>query len=105
MAASTLKTMTQAVITKEECQERLGTRSFILTDSHFCAIDLVNNATACNSDSGNGFVYENEFNGDSVLVGVTSLFTHMCRPQFPVLYTKISLYTEWILMHVNIWSI
>lgn len=98
--ADSLKVMTQTVIDNTECRSLLeGARSTLLMDSHFCAIDA---ASACMFDSGYGFIVNQE--GVNYLVGVLSLFTNMCRPQFPTMYTRVSDYTEFLEHYLQLWA-
>lgn len=96
-----LKNMVQIGIAKAECQDLLGSRSSIVTESHFCAIDRIDNASACVFDNGNGFIVN--ANNINYVVGVLSLVTNMCRPEFPALYTRVGDYTEWIDDYLELW--
>lgn len=100
--AVTLQQMHQTVIKASECRSRLGTRSSILMDSHFCAMDQENLASGCIFDQGNGFIISED--GFNVIVGVLSLVTNMCRPQFPTIYTRVSDYIELIEHFVQLWQ-
>lgn len=94
--------MHQTVIPNDECRTLLGSRASLLQDSHFCAMDRERNASACLYDTGAGFVV-NE-NGINYVLGVLSVVSHMCRPQYPNLYTRVSEYKEWIEMYLELWA-
>lgn len=89
-----VQSMFQTVISIEECREMLGPLGSLLQTDHFCAINHMDQATACNFDEGNGFVVSHE--GVNYVVGVLSFITNMCRPQYPVVYTKLQMYSSWI---------
>lgn len=97
-----LKNMIQTVIPDVECRDILRSRSGIWTETHFCAIDRVGNASACIFDEGNGFIVNRE--GVNYVVGVLSLITNMCRPEFPALFTRVSDYLGWIEYFMELWK-
>lgn len=101
--SSVQKSMNQTVISDAICRNRLGTRSGVLTANHFCAIDEVNNASACMYDSGNAFVLTED--GTLYVAGVLSIVTNMCRPQFPALYTRVDSFIPWIEEYLELWGL
>lgn len=100
--AIVLKFMHQEVISQLECRSLLGSRGSILTDSHFCAIDRLEAASACVLDNGNGFVVVED--DVKYVIGILSIITNMCRPQFPAMYTRVNEYTGWIDDWLELWS-
>ena len=50
---------------------------------------------SCQGDSGGPLWYENS-SGDNVLVGIVSSGRGCARPYYPGLYTRVSLYNNWI---------
>lgn len=97
-----LQSMTQKVIPNEECHELLGDNGQLVTSNHFCAMNRDTNATSCTFDEGNGFIGENE--GVQCVMGVLSFYINMCRPQFPVVYTRLRGYHDWIWDQVLAWQ-
>lgn len=97
-----LKNMHQTQIENNECLNLLGSRRNVLMSSHFCALDRENDASGCIYDQGAGFIVTED--GINYVVGVLSLVTHMCRPQFPNMYTRVSDYTDWIQDTLDLWD-
>lgn len=63
-------------------------------ENTFCAQDLDYDSSLCYGDLGSGLsVYIDDVN---TLVGIVSIFTNQCNRDFPVLFTKVSLYVDWI---------
>lgn len=95
--------MHQTEVSDSECRNLLGSRRGLLMSSHFCAMDRRTNASsACIYDNGAGFIVNED--GVNYVVGVLSLVTNMCRPQFPNMYTRVSDYTEWIEQYLELWA-
>lgn len=95
--------MHQTEVSDSECRNLLGSRRDLLMSSHFCAMDRRTNASsACIYDNGAGFIVNED--GVNYVVGVLSLVTNMCRPQFPNMYTRVSDYTEWIEQYLELWA-
>ena len=81
-------------ISEDLCREELGPRAELLASSHFCAQDFYETSSVCHGDEGAGFVQI----VDTVhyLTGVLSVFTNMCHPRFPGMFTRVAQYAEWI---------
>lgn len=86
----------QVVISDEQCRVMLGTRSHLLTQTHYCALDMIEFSSLCIGDIGNGMVFPDPVDHLYHVLGVASVVTSMCRSQFPQLYTRVSLFTDWI---------
>lgn len=79
------------VIDEGSCQSALGVQQEAIASSHFCT---ENGDSLCFGDIGNGLTLD--MDGVETLVGVVSVITNMCHVTYPVMYTQVSLYTEWI---------
>lgn len=100
--AIVLKAMNQSGVTNEECRTLLGSRASVLTDTHYCAIDRRGLSSACNFDQGNGYIM---YVGTvPYVMGILSIFTNMCRPQFATLYTRVNDYIPWIEDTLGKWN-
>lgn len=89
-----LRSTQLSVIDDDTCRRLLGEREHILTPSHFCVTHLANTSSICNGDLGGPF-FQTLQTGRRV-IGVGSILTYMCRPGFPTLLTRVSLYLDWI---------
>lgn len=78
----------------DECSGLLGERVEVQPFGKFCAGDIFEVSSVCHGDLGAGFVMY--MNAVHYLTGVLSVFTHMCNPKYPAVYTKIAQYTDWI---------
>lgn len=87
-------TIDQTVISNAECQARLGDNGHMVTVNHFCAIDRQGKTNACVHDEGAGFIAQDD--GKTVLMGVLSFVTNMCRPEYPAVYLRVNDYRLWI---------
>lgn len=81
-------------ISEEQCVEELGARAEVLSRFHFCAKDFFGVASVCHGDHGAGFVMY--IDSLYYLTGVLSVFTNMCQPNYPAMYTRVALYSAWI---------
>lgn len=77
------------------CSDLLAQNLVTITEEHnFCALDLEHEASLCYGDLGSAFtLYIDEVN---TLVGVVSVFTNMCHRDYPVVFTKVAPYLDWI---------
>lgn len=81
-------------ISDELCKDILADRAELKTWSHFCARDIFGVASVCHGDSGAGYVMY--INAQHYLTGVLSVFTNMCNPHFPAMYTRVAPFVDWI---------
>lgn len=90
-----LRTISVNWILPRHCGELLGVRSEVVANSHFCARDnWLNLYSVCHEDIGAGYmVYEN---GQYYLAGILSVFTNMCNPRIPAMYTRVTDYKYWL---------
>lgn len=89
-----LYTFQTSWIADDECRELLGDRAELLASTHFCAEDFFETASVCHGDIGTGFVMF--IDGVYYVTGVLSVFTNMCHPSFPALYTRVADFAQWI---------
>lgn len=77
------------------CAAQLARNGVTVTPHwNFCAKGVEHVASICYGDSGSGMtVYIDEVN---TIVGVVSVFTNMCHPDYPALFTKVAPYYDWI---------
>lgn len=83
-------------ISDSDCREMLGDRSPLLSEQNiqYCAIDPSRVASICHGDIGSSMTMV--IDGELTLVGIVSLFTNMCSPNYPVLYTKVYRFSTWL---------
>lgn len=76
------------------CANKLSNNDVALSSDTFCARDLDHESSICHGDHGSGLtVYVDEVN---TLVGVVSVVTNMCSRDYPVVFTKVFPYLNWI---------
>lgn len=80
-----------AVMSENACRSGLGDMRNLITGDHFCTDNL---DRMCYGDIGNGITMI--VDGVETLIGVVSIITNMCHPAFPVLFTEVEPYVEWI---------
>lgn len=85
------------VIDRRRCQDGLGEQQGVISETHFCTD---NENRLCFGDFGSGLTV-GEVNGVPVLMGIVSVITNMCHGTYPVLYTRVALYTQWIQQQIN----
>ncbi|XP_067619936.1 chymotrypsin-2-like [Eurosta solidaginis] len=84
-----LQRMSYKTITNDQCKEVMSQ----LTDTEICALEKFGKG-ACNGDSGGPLVMEN---GDNLRqVGIVSYGTALCASNSPDVYTRVSMFDEWI---------
>ena len=84
-----------------ECRELLGDRSELISPTHFCVIQTTPGyGQVCHGDQGAGAQISNRKNVELV-AGVLSVVTNMCERTFPSLFTRVSLYYDWLEEVVN----
>lgn len=81
-------------IEDSRCQEVLAKNDVHVFETNFCAMDLDYVASICYGDHGSGLTLF--IDGVNTLVGVVSVFTNMCHRNYPIVFTKVGSYTEWI---------
>lgn len=80
-------------VADDKCTNLLGPGRTIAADS-FCAWDLDYDSSICYGDLGSGMtLFIDEVN---TLVGIVSVFTQQCNRDFPVIFTKVAPYVDWI---------
>ena len=83
----------------DECNSRLAQNKVTVTESSFCGLDVEHGASVCYGDMGSGLtVYVDNVES---LVGIVSVFTNMCHHTFPVVFTRVANYLDWIHSHVE----
>lgn len=83
-------------IEDSECDFVLGHQ---IPETSFCAQDLDYGSSVCYGDHGSGLtLYVNAVN---TLVGIVSIFTNQCHREFPVVFTKVAPYTDWIRQQID----
>lgn len=101
-AATHKQAAKQTLVLPLRCDTMMGNRRHLVASTHFCAIDSNDNgvsgggggASLCVGDQGSGFVLP--VNGQSTVYGVASVITNMCSNRFPVMYTHVAPYLDWI---------
>ncbi|TGZ55686.1 hypothetical protein DBV15_01391 [Temnothorax longispinosus] len=96
-----LRVTTMKIIYDDECRQNQN-RDFrkYLTYTSFCA-GWANGTGVCNGDSGGGLVLQRPNSSIWEVHGVVSvsprrLGTNVCDPNFYAVFTKVSMYTNWI---------
>ncbi|XP_071564263.1 modular serine protease-like [Temnothorax nylanderi] len=96
-----LRVTTMKIISDDECRQNQN-RDFrkYLTYTSFCA-GWANGTGVCNGDSGGGLVLQRPNSSVWEVHGVVSvsprrLGTNVCDPNFYAVFTKVSMYTNWI---------
>lgn len=79
------------VIDDASCRTALGDQQEVISPTHFCSD---NYPRMCFGDIGNGLTMD--LDGVQTLVGIVSVITNMCHASYPVMYTQVSMYLEWI---------
>lgn len=87
-----MQTAAFQVIDVGTCRATLGVREDVISRSHFCT---ENTARMCFGYLGSGLVMQRA-NGEKLLVGVASVITNMCHDEYPVMFTEVDKYKEWI---------
>ncbi|KAH8324031.1 hypothetical protein KR074_007578, partial [Drosophila pseudoananassae] len=87
-----LKYANVSIISTDQCYKAiLGNSSKIFPSSYICIGQ--SNHSSCHGDSGGPLIVHND--PDSVLVGIAS-FVRGCLVNYPVVYTRVSSYLDWI---------
>ncbi|XP_011872939.1 PREDICTED: low-density lipoprotein receptor-related protein 1B-like isoform X1 [Vollenhovia emeryi] len=96
-----LRVTTMKIISDDECRQNQN-RDFrkYVTYTSFCA-GWANGTGVCNGDSGGGLVLQRPDSSVWEVHGVVSvsprrLDTNVCDPNFYAVFTKVSMYTNWI---------
>ncbi|XP_011176560.1 chymotrypsin-2 [Zeugodacus cucurbitae] len=89
-----LQRMSYKTITNEQCK-RVMTQ---LTETEICALERFGKG-ACNGDSGGPLVMDN--GGSLKQVGVVSYGTALCASNSPDVYTRVSMFDDWIKARLN----
>ncbi|KAL6420544.1 hypothetical protein ACFW04_014875 [Cataglyphis niger] len=97
-----LRITTMKIISDDECRQNQN-RDFwkYLTYTSFCA-GWANGTGVCNGDSGGGLVLLQTLNSSRwevhgvVSVSPRRLSTSICNPNFYTVFTKVSIYINWI---------
>lgn len=84
------------VIGDRQCRTALYEQQDVIASTHFCTD---NEDSLCYGDIGKGLIVE--VGGVETLVGVVSVITNLCRVMYPVMHTRVDLYTEWILENIQ----
>ncbi|KYN08346.1 Limulus clotting factor C, partial [Cyphomyrmex costatus] len=99
--SSVLRVTTVKIISDDECRKNQN-RDFrkYLTYTSFCA-GWANGTGVCNGDSGGGLVLQRPNSSVWEIHGVVSvsprkLGTNICDPNFYAVFTKVSMYVNWI---------
>lgn len=83
-------------IERNKCDFVLGHE---IAKTSFCAQDQIYDSSICYGDNGSGFTVH--INGINTLVGIVSIYTNMCNPDFPVVFTEVSSYSVWIVQQID----
>lgn len=89
-----LYTFQTSWISDTQCRELLGSRAGLVSATHFCAEDYFETASVCHGDNGTGFVMF--IDGVYYVTGVLSVYTNMCNPTYPAMYTRVAFFAQWI---------
>ncbi|XP_020295519.1 chymotrypsin-like elastase family member 2A [Pseudomyrmex gracilis] len=99
--SSVLRVTTAKIISDDECRQNQK-RDFYkyLTYTSFCA-GWANGTGVCNGDSGGGLVLQRPNSSIWEVHGIVSvsprrLSTSICNPHYYTIFTKVSMYIEWI---------
>uniref|UniRef100_W8CC16 Chymotrypsin-2 n=1 Tax=Ceratitis capitata TaxID=7213 RepID=W8CC16_CERCA len=84
-----LQRMSYKTITNDQCKKVMTQ----LSDTEICALERFGKG-ACNGDSGGPLVMEN--GGSLKQVGVVSYGTALCASNNPDVYTRVSMFDDWI---------
>lgn len=95
-----MQTATVTMMDEPECRSRLDQKQELVAASHICTD---NGPRMCFGHLGNGLTMQLDSNDEGVetLVGVVSVITNMCHEHYPVMFTKVALYTEWIQEYID----
>ncbi|XP_044731355.1 brachyurin-like [Chrysoperla carnea] len=87
-----LKILTMELVNHQQCP--------VLYKTKICAI-AHGNENICKGDSGGSLTYYDEDRGP-VIIGVTSVVMKHCKEGLPALFTRVSLFLNWIKHHSNV---
>lgn len=85
------------VMHRDYCKLRLEHRQELISPTHFCTD---NSPSICFGHIGNGLTVE--IDKVETLVGVVSVITNMCYPRYPVMFTEVGLYLDWIRENIQL---
>lgn len=89
-ASEKLQRMTMTVTPPEDCGTYTNGQ-LLVTATHFCARDISMSSALCTGDLG-GAIFD-EF---GVAMGIASIGAYMCDPSKPILFTRLSLFRDWV---------
>lgn len=69
----------------------------MISSSHFCTENM---ARMCFGYLGSGLVMQRN-DGEQLLMGVASVITNMCHDAFPVMFTQVDKYKDWIQQEIG----
>ena len=93
----TLRVVNVSKVNLDLCRDAYGS----MVEKKICAGNWqYGGKDACQGDSGGPLWFENE-HGDKELVGIVSSGRGCARPYYPGLYTRVSLYINWIRKVMN----
>ncbi|XP_031353251.1 phenoloxidase-activating factor 3-like [Photinus pyralis] len=97
-SAKIKKKISAKLLPLDTCRTVYNKAGKLLTTNHLCVSEDKNTFT-CQGDSGGPLMLSvrNQWEG----VGVVSFGTSYCGPDYPVVYTKVSSYLDWIRQNVR----
>ncbi|XP_076037363.1 trypsin alpha-3-like [Oratosquilla oratoria] len=94
-----LLTVKTKVVSSESCYKEFGYKKADITENMICAETIY--GSACSGDSGGPLAVQDKLTGRFTIVGIVSWSYKCNKVKFPVVYTHVLNFLQWILKHTR----